>query len=411
MGLTAAFSRCFPRKPSLAAAPAPLALPEPPAAEPPKKERKISKTKFDLPQDPPSQNLRPWFKYTLALASLALLWRRIDLGLSSQTTDAVFVFIAIELLVLIRRKATASTTSDERRTSLPGTRGKGSSMSLANEMEARVIAQVRQKLRQAPTPEGLDEDDELLDVQLLRFVREHGMKADKVESCFRKRLAWKAKTFANPIYDERLRGQLPPEQWMSCAMMPNGEWACGYVIIGLNCGLSKLGNPVKIERIGRYDIKGMQRCKGGDEDLKMFYLAMVEHISHRLDFMTMEEGKLQQTYEIFDLAGLSFNLVSMSTLKFTQDVLVAFSTHYPSSFRKAVIINAPPFIGHVWGICSKVLPASVNAKVNILGPNYIDTLRTDLTEEALAWVEASNEALCHAPHPVPTPNAAAPKAA
>jgi hypothetical protein len=35
------------------------------------------------------------------------------------------------------------------------------------------------------------------------------MKADKVESCFRKRLAWKAKTFANPIYDERLRGQLP----------------------------------------------------------------------------------------------------------------------------------------------------------------------------------------------------------
>ena len=166
MGLTAAFSRCLPRKPSLAAAPAPLALPEPPAAEPPKKERKISKTKFDLPQDPPSQNLRPWFKYALALASLALLWRRIDLGLSSQTTDAVFVFIAIELLVLIRRKATASTTSDERRTSLPGTRGKGSSMSLANEMEARVIAQVRQKLRQAPTPEGLDEDDELLDVQV-----------------------------------------------------------------------------------------------------------------------------------------------------------------------------------------------------------------------------------------------------
>ena len=35
------------------------------------------------------------------------------------------------------------------------------------------------------------------------------MKADKVESCFRKRLAWKAKTFANPIFDERLRGQLP----------------------------------------------------------------------------------------------------------------------------------------------------------------------------------------------------------
>tara|TARA_B100000787_G_scaffold118280_1_gene88463 strand:+ start:376 stop:486 length:111 start_codon:yes stop_codon:yes gene_type:complete len=31
-----------------------------------------------------------------------------------------------------------------------------------------------------------------------------------------------------------------------------------------------------------------------------------------------QEGKLQQTYEIFDLEGLSFQLISMSTLKFTQ---------------------------------------------------------------------------------------------
>lgn len=49
-------------------------------------------------------------------------------------------------------------------------------------------------------------------------------------------------------------------------------------------------------------------------------------------------------------------------------MLVAFSTHYPSSFRKAVVINAPSFIGSIWKICSKVLPASVNSKVNILGP-------------------------------------------
>ena len=135
--------------------------------------------------------------------------------------------------------------------------------------------------------------------------------------------------------------------------------------------------------------------------LNIFYLGLVEHLSHRLDHMSIQEGKLQQTYEIFDLGGLSAKLVSFSVIKFVQDVLVAFSTHYPSSFRKAVVINAPPSVGFLWGLCAKVLPASVNAKVNILGPDYAQVLRADLTPEALRWVESTSAELVNAPHSAP----------
>ena len=47
---------------------------------------------------------------------------------------------------------------------------------------------------------------------------------------------------------------------------------------------------------------------------------------------------------------------------------------------------------------NQVLPDSVNAKVNILGPNYMETLRADLSEEALQWVGRNDYDLCRAPH-------------
>ena len=52
-----------------------------------------------------------------------------------------------------------------------------------------------------------------------------------------------------------------------------------------------------------------------------FYLGLVEHLAHRLDYLSLQEGRLQQTYEIFDLAGLSWSIVSMGAINFTKDVL------------------------------------------------------------------------------------------
>ena len=34
--------------------------------------------------------------------------------------------------------------------------------------------------------------------------------------------------------------------------MPHGDWATRYAYVGLYCGRSRNGCPVKIERIGRY---------------------------------------------------------------------------------------------------------------------------------------------------------------
>jgi len=76
----------------------------------------------------------------------------------------------------------------------------------------------------------------------------------------------------------------------------------------------------------------------------------------RLDHASVETGQLQQTYEIFDLKGLGRDMLTFAALNFTKDVLLAFATHYPTSFRKALVINAPPFVNGSWRLVSTVLP-------------------------------------------------------
>lgn len=363
--------------------------------------RRPSKPQMVVVQTPP-EDKGSWWAFALALATLAVISRK--LALSSQTNDAFFVFVAIGLLQLwLKHRGEGSLEP-----AAPRGRGRAaSSCALASDAETRTIMEIKGRLRAPPTPVGLTDNDELLDVQLLRFVREHGLSAPKVEKCFRKMLAWKAKTFKDPIFDAiRQSRQERPDDWLSAAQMPDGEWATAYMPIAMHAGFSVLGNPVKIERLGRYDVPALTKHKGGMARLNIFYLGLVEHLAHRLDHMSIQEGKLQQTYEIFDLGGLSLKLVSFSVIKFVQDVLVAFSTHYPSSFRKAVVINAPPFVGSLWGLCAKVLPASVNAKVNILGPDYAQVLRADLTPEALRWVESTSAELAYAPHSAPAPTPA-----
>ena len=272
-----------------------------------------------------------------------------------------------------------------------------SNPSSVTDMELEAIEAVRHRMRANPMP-LLPEDDAMLDVQVLRFVREHGTGVNNIEKRYRAALAWRASNL--PTIPERADGG-----WMCAAEMPNGEWATQYVAIALNAGYSLQGNPVKIERLGKFDCKGVGKEVAADPQARVrfneFYLGLIEFLERQLDKASVERGgELVQTYEIFDLEGLAVSIFfNKMVLNFLNDVLIAFSTHYPQSFRKAVIINAPGWLPKLWRLVSAVLPQSVTAKVDILGTDYQHVLQKDLTPEALAWVETSGPQLCRAPHP------------
>jgi len=259
---------------------------------------------------------------------------------------------------------------------------------MATPDELAVIYAVKHSLRQSPPPPNLPEDGKVVAVQLLRVVREHGTDARAVERVYRRALAWKR----DNLPDKPELDALAESRWLCAAEMPHGEWAVGHWPIGFHCGYSKSGSPVKIERLGA--------C-APPSDTKLlypYYLALVDTLQRRLDRTSVTSGRLQQTYELFDLAGLGTHMVTFTMLSFTKDVMLAFATHYPSSFSKAVVINAPSFMARLYRILSTVLPASVKAKVSILGAEYEAELANDLTPETLYWVTtASHAQLCRAP--------------
>jgi len=184
--------------------------------------------------------------------------------------------------------------------------------------------------------------------------------------------------------------------------MVHGAWASKFACIGIHCGKSKIGCPVKIERLGKYDLAGLQES---DSDYRkkfnQFYLSLIEFLQQRLDRLSLEEGRLVQTYEIFDLSGLGYHMMTMTVINFTKDILLNYSAHYPSSFRKAAVVNAPPWLPRMWRMIAHVLPNSVKAKVKIMGSDYYKELAEDLDEETLAWIECSGPDLIRAPHPPP----------
>lgn len=259
---------------------------------------------------------------------------------------------------------------------------------MATPDELAVIYAVKHSLRQSPPPPNLPEDGKVVAVQLLRVVREHGTDARAVERVYRRALAWKR----DNLPDKPELDALAESRWLCAAEMPHGEWAVGHWPIGFHCGYSKSGSSVKIERLGA--------C-APPSDTKLlypYYLALVDTLQRRLDRTSVTSGRLQQTYELFDLAGLGTHMVTFTMLSFTKDVMLAFATHYPSSFSKAVVINAPSFMARLYRILSTVLPASVKAKVSILGAEYEAELANDLTPETLYWVTtASHAQLCRAP--------------
>jgi len=268
---------------------------------------------------------------------------------------------------------------------------------LSSQAELACIAEISRALHISPC-KGAPDDAETLEVQLVRFIREHGLRPRSIEKKFRAACEYKEKNINNSEVMSVLQ-PIASTRWMAASEMPDGEWATQYCPIGMHCGFAKNGCPVKIERLGRFDLKGITSTPNYRKKLNAFYLGLVDCLQRRLDQHAADTANLTegQTYEIFDLAGLGTHMLTFSALNFTKDVLSAFATHYPSSFRKATVINAPGFANGAWRMVSTVLPKSVKEKVNIMGADYMDVLRAELTEEALYWVDAPNEELVHAP--------------
>ena len=108
--------------------------------------------------------------------------------------------------------------------------------------------------------------------------------------------------------------------WLSSSEMPNGEFATAFVAIGINAAFSKMGDPVKIERLGKFDLQKLGKVIATDPTSRPrfndFYLGLIEFLERKLDRYSVEQGRLVQTCASRPTTGSSplFHLAPLSTL-------------------------------------------------------------------------------------------------
>ena len=188
---------------------------------------------------------------------------------------------------------------------------------------------------------------ELLELQLLRHVRALGAKAtpEALTASFMR--AWDRRSKNRNAVVERGAAakpwQMPADgggEWPAAGDLMHGEWAVRFVKIGLNCGRTREGCPVKVERIGTYDTAAIFMEESGESRLKEFYHTLLESQAEALDADSLVAGKMLRAYEVFDLKGIRLDQVNWGTLRFAKGMLTTFAMCYPETTCRAVRCRA-----------------------------------------------------------------------
>ena len=143
----------------------------------------------------------------------------------------------------------------------------------------------------------------------------------------------------------------------------------------VNCGYTKAGSPIYIERTGEISpiYSKMMEHINSDEVVKR-HIRQQELVNQRCKEITQTIGvPVGKQTLIFDLKGMSFypNQAAMNVFK---RVLQIDANYYPETLHTHFLINAPSIFLVIWKVVNGWLDPVTQKKFHIIGTNYQDTL-------------------------------------
>ncbi len=152
----------------------------------------------------------------------------------------------------------------------------------------------------------------------------------------------------------------------------------------VNCGYTKCGSPIYIERTGEISpiYSKMMAYIDSDEVVRR-HIRQQELVNQRCREISEAVGvPVGKQTLIFDLKGMSFypNAAAMDVFK---RVLKIDASFYPETLHTHFLINAPGIFLVVWKLVSTWLDPVTKTKFHILGSNYQDTLLKHIDKSQL----------------------------
>ncbi|KAG2498876.1 hypothetical protein HYH03_003068 [Edaphochlamys debaryana] len=139
--------------------------------------------------------------------------------------------------------------------------------------------------------------------------------------------------------------------------------------------LDKMGRPCYIQLISKINVPAVMACT--DEE-RMFKFHVQEYercvkvimpIASRL-----ANRKIDQTFGIMDVRGIGTAALSSAVRKMLTLFTKTDQDNYPEMLGHICIINAPAVFRMVWSLVKGYIDIRTQQKIEILGPNYMDTL-------------------------------------
>ncbi|VDK51090.1 unnamed protein product [Gongylonema pulchrum] len=153
-------------------------------------------------------------------------------------------------------------------------------------------------------------------------------------------------------------------------------------LLGGLLGYDKEHNVISLQTIGRLDLRGLVPCMR-NSDLYVLRIAESEGVMNLIRENEKILDRQLGTTVIFDLEGISMDMLWMPGVKVVTTMLAQLQEMFPDVIRKLFIINAPSFFHVLWSIVAPCLAKQTQQKIRILGADWKETLKEYIDEEVL----------------------------
>lgn len=163
------------------------------------------------------------------------------------------------------------------------------------------------------------------------------------------------------------------------------------------------GEPVNVELLGRLDVAGVKRVPGMSALVVKAYLLHLEETFQATREASLRRGGFVRCRVVVDAAGLGLGSAK-DAVQLLQTVASIGQRYYPELVHSIAVVRAPLVFTAVWAAARWILSPRVQAKVQVLGGNFLDELEAaGVPRETLPRLlgGTADDAGLRIPRPVP----------
>ncbi|CAH1802359.1 unnamed protein product [Owenia fusiformis] len=204
------------------------------------------------------------------------------------------------------------------------------------------------------------------DFKLMKWLKARDFDVEKAEIMYKNHLDFREKYKLDTLLDD----YTPPEVIQK------------YLTGGL-LGYDKEGSPIRVEKYGQLDMKGIMYSVK-QEDLIKSKLYHNELVVREWEKQTKKLGKhVHGLTVLFDMENVGTGMLWRPGLQMYLQLVKTLEDNYPEMMKQMFVINAPRIFPLLWKVARPLMSEHTKQKIQVLGSDYKEVLQRYIDADQL----------------------------